>query len=185
MSRGPLVVLTDSQYERGKDDWKTVPGFESTYFQSLSMAVGGGYYFPPGHPQPGTVYFPNPVLDRAFYPAADFHRLTFEHKFSEAMRLVVALGAKQVLVEHVTGWAKEFAASLTVPVAQGDIAGDASQNTSLLFYAALPGSHEPSIPTDLAWFPHEPSWRAVAEARVESVKDRENSAGVITRIPHL
>src|SRR4051812_17600419 len=109
-----MVVLSDSSYDKGRYSWKTVPGFAQTRYCRLSTAADNAY-FPPGHPQAGTVYFESPVLPETFYPAADFHRLTFEHKFSEALRLLVGLGVREVVVEHVTGWAREFASSLSVP----------------------------------------------------------------------
>jgi hypothetical protein len=64
--------------------------------------------FPPGHPRDGVLYIGHPVLSTVYYPMAEFHRVTFEHKFCEAIELLMSLGATHLRVEHVTGWSKEF-----------------------------------------------------------------------------
>lgn len=130
----------------------------------------GQLVFPPGHPRLGGVYAIHPAQAERYYPVADFHRLNFESKCNEATRLLMALGANKIVVRHVTGWQREFAAGLTV--AAGD---DAAINSSrkarldseVLFEANLQGSAEPRLPSNLVWFDHEPNWQAVAEGRLE------------------
>ncbi|MEJ7783469.1 MAG: hypothetical protein WKF96_01615 [Solirubrobacteraceae bacterium] len=125
---------------------------------------------PVGHPLPDVVYVGNPA-NRRYYPAADFHRKVFEHKFAEAVRLVMALGATRMTVQWERGWRKELSADLDSPLhglarAVGSARATADRSSSLLFEANLLGG-EPSLPTDLVWYDHEPTWRSVADGRLK------------------
>src|SRR5262245_39354888 len=51
--------------------------------------------FPPGHPRDEVLYVGHPAVPTTYYAAAGFHQLTFEHKFAEAVELVMDLGATQ------------------------------------------------------------------------------------------
>lgn len=140
-----------------------VPRSESTVLQ-----------FPLGHPQDGVLYVCHPAVHEIYYPAAQFHRLTFEHKFSEAIELLMALGAIEISVEHQVGWGSEFSASLNVPIGKtGEQAGTAAGGHSkkqqhLLFQSSLEGTSEPLVPDGLVWYPYEPTWQIVANGRTQS-----------------
>ena len=129
--------------------------------------------FPPGHPQDDVVYVAHPLIAEVYYPLASFHRFLFEHKVTEAIRLLMSLGAKTMLVEHVDGWSREFAGNLSLPIPQLEGTAGLSASlkqkaeSSMLFRATLKGLDNPSIPSDLLWFPHEPTWQQVAEGRIK------------------
>ena len=132
--------------------------------------------FPPGHPRDRVLYVGHPAAATLYYPAAGFHRLTFEHKFAEAIRLLISLGATELEVEHRRGWSSEFAANLdlafplfSVPV-ETDAKGGRkrSGSSSALFRATLRGSENPLIPADMVWYPYEPTWELVAEGALHS-----------------
>jgi hypothetical protein len=124
---------------------------------------------PPGHPRDRVLYVGHPAAENLYYPAAGFHRLTFEHKFAEAIRLLMSLGATELEVQHLYGWSNEFAANLDVPLASAGIGVGVkggrkqSEGSSALFRATLRGSESPSIPADVVWYPHEQTWQPVAE----------------------
>lgn len=128
--------------------------------------------FPPGHPREGLLYIGHPAIPRVYYCTADFHRVTFEHKFSEAIDLLMSLGATKIKVEHIRGWAKDFSAKISVPLPEPTAKASAqaqsreSSGSKLLYSATLTGSSTPTIPDDLVWFPHEPTWQSVAKGRV-------------------
>jgi hypothetical protein len=131
---------------------------------------------PPGHPRNRVVYAGSPVVPAVYYPAASFHRLTFEHKFAEAIRLLMALGATELEVEHVVGWSDAFAVDIAalvptssgIPVAGGvNVARQRTTGQSALFHARLAGTTEPRLPDDLVWYPHEPTWQEVAKGRLD------------------
>lgn len=130
--------------------------------------------FPPGHPKLGRVlYVGHPTIPSVYYPAASFHRLTFEHKLSEAVRLLMALGATRIEVEREYGWSQEFAARLNVPLGTpGESVGAAggggrARAGQILFSARLRNTVKPAVPDGLVWYPHEETWKTVADARLQ------------------
>jgi hypothetical protein len=128
--------------------------------------------FPPGHPRDGVVYVGDPVSAELYYPGADFHRRAFEHKFSDALNLLMALAATRISVQSEEGWGRDFATSLALPLPdlvanlRGGAHGRASHESKLLFEARLSPRHPPRLPKGLTWFTHEPTWRATANARL-------------------
>jgi hypothetical protein len=127
---------------------------------------------PLGHPLFETVYVGHPARPAAYYPIADFHQRAFEHKFSEALRLVTSLGATSIKVSAVQGWGREFSAGLRVDLPTADTVGangasQESRNREFLYSAELDGSAKPVVPPDLVWFPHEDAWQEVTRQRIE------------------
>ena len=139
--------------------------------QQVSRTEATALRFPPGHPRDGVLYVGHPALPEVYYTIASFHRMAFEHKFSEAIELLMSLGANEIRVEHVRGWSREFAgsASLALPLGESINAsqdGKMSAKASLLYEATLSGSSTPLLPSGLVWYPHEPTWQAVAKGRL-------------------
>jgi hypothetical protein len=143
--------------------------------QMVGYQEAKGLLFPPGHPQAKVVYMQHPANPRLYYPIATFHRHVFEHKFSEALLLLGALGANDINVQRVKGWTREFAGELSVPIPPSAVSGQmgasgASQahtSENLLFHASLSGSDTPAMISDPVWFPHESTWQAVAKLRLD------------------
>ena len=140
----------------------SVPRSESTVLQ-----------FPLGHPQDGVLYVGHPAVREIYYPTAQFHQLTFEHKLSEAIELLMALGAIEISVEHQVGWGREFSTNLNVPTVKAGeqvgttAGGNTEKQRRLLFQISLEGISDPAVPDELVWYPHEPTWQQVAKSRVE------------------
>lgn len=160
-----LAVEAARAAARARDSGVDVLTVASTEAASLT--------FPPGHPRDGVLYVGHPAVPTTYYAAAGFHRHTFEHKFAEAVGLVMALGATQLEVEHVKGWSDQFAANLEVPLPMaGAEAGlhakqSRSHGSSALFKATLRGNANPKLPDGLVWYPHEPTWQQLAVGRLE------------------
>ena len=141
------------------------------------LAVGKseavGISFPPGHPREGVLYIGHPASPKVYYTTAEFHRVTFEHKFSEAIDLLMYLGATKIRVEHVSGWSREFSSRLSVPLSgtesSVDVHADSSRGagTSILYEATLDGTTEPKLPENLVWYPHEATWQSIAKGRIQ------------------
>lgn len=129
--------------------------------------------FPPGHPREGVLYIGHPAKPGLYSTTAEFHRVTFEHKVSEAINLLMHLGATQIKVEHVKGWSREFAANMTVPLSAageaggGEMSGGSRASSSILYEARFRGTKTPGVPQDLVWYPHEPTWQSLAKGRLE------------------
>ena len=159
------AVATALAAARARDSGVDVLTVASTEAASLT--------FPPGHPRDRVLYVGHPAVPTTYYAAAGFHHLTFEHKFAEAVELVMDLGATQLEVEHVKGWSDELAANLAVPLPMaGAEAGlhakqSRSHGSSALFKASLKGNANPKLPDGLVWFPHEPTWQQLAEGRLK------------------
>lgn len=138
----------------------------------ISKSEAAHLDFPPGHPREGVVYVGHPAMPKVYYTIADFHRITFEHKFSEAINLLMHLGATSIRVEHVRGWSKEFSTRLSVPLGEAGTTATAEAGatqraeTRLLYEATLSGAAEPRRPESLVWYPHEPTWQSIAEGRI-------------------
>ena len=133
------------------------------------------FQLPPGHPRDGVVYAGHPGIPNIYVPLADFHRLTFEHKFAEVVSLLMHLGAKTFKVEHITGWGAEFSSHLSIglpaTVPEIEVGAESSfkhqTQQTVLFHATLDNQQAPSLPTNLVWYPYEATWQQVAEGRLK------------------
>jgi len=129
--------------------------------------------FPPGHPRDGVLYVGHPTQAGVYYTMSEFHRVTFQHKFAEAVDMLMSLGAVELQVEHLAGWSKEFSASMEVGLPSADVSTKAHAGSkkaaadSLLFKAQLSGSDAPKLPKNLVWYPHEPTWQSIAKGRLK------------------
>lgn len=127
--------------------------------------------FPPGHPRKKTLYVGHPAAPDVYFPFSDFHRLMFESKYAEAISLLMALGAKNLSIEHLTGLGTEFVSGLEVPVEQVKVSAKAkatkNKGKSLIFNASLDGCHKPEVPKNLVWYHYEPTWQMVADGRTK------------------
>ena len=127
-------------------------------------------HFPPAHPRINVLYVAHPGEPNVYYTVASFHRVAFEHKFAEAVNLLMSLGANKITVEHVSGWDRKFASTISVPLPSGPSStsvGLGSEGSSkLLFEACLPNNKSKLLPTGLVWYPHEPTWKSIANGRL-------------------
>jgi len=139
----------------------------------ISKTEASTIIFPPGHPRDGILYIGHPAKPDVYYTTAEFHRVTFEHKFCEAITILMHLGATEIVVEHVRGWSRDFSSgiSVSIPTAKTSVGANAgasgAQTEALLFKATLDGTATPKLPPQLSWFPHEPTWQTIAKARLE------------------
>ncbi len=89
------------------------------------------------------------------------------------IRILMALGAKKIRVEHKSGWSKEFAARITAPLGLTgvDVGAEAGlgkhKGAELIFKAELKGSNRPSLPDNLVWYHHEATWQEIASGRMK------------------
>jgi hypothetical protein len=132
--------------------------------------------FPPGHPRSKVLYVAHP-FDRGYYvPMASFHRVLFEHKAAEAIRLLSALGARSIEVQQVTGTedSASLLASFGVPVhgIRTDIGGGVGRSRATHSSVSVLITQTPSrpahVPAGLTWYPHEALWRNMAHLRLDS-----------------
>jgi hypothetical protein len=106
--------------------------------------------FASGHPLSNVLYVGHPGRRELYFPAADFHRGVFEHKFVQAVNLLRSLGASRIVVEQVQGYAREEERSIDLPL--GFVRKKTgSSRSEAVFEARYPGSRRPVLPDDLCW----------------------------------
>lgn len=168
--RTAIVILAGEITKRIKEAWEhDIP------IMPLPFSAASEMNLKPGHPRQNLLYAAHPCDSKTYVPSADFHRLTFEHKFSELLQLLMHLGATTIDVEHVHGWERDFASRLSggggVPQAEVEASSEAEVESStkerLLYHAELDGSGDPALPDDLVWHPHEPTWQSVAKGALK------------------
>jgi hypothetical protein len=157
--------------ESSDDASPTAPSRSRTGITFLDRRDAASIIFPPGHPRPNLVYVGHPTVPNLYYTMADFHRVIFEHKFCEAINLLMNLGAREIRVEHLSGWSKEFMARIAVPLPMAEAGLEAESGKSglrsLLYEASLGGTPDPRVPDGLVWYGHEPTWRSVVDGRLK------------------
>ena len=181
LSRATVVAAIVSQLLTPPDPVETIRDIISTLWRARESGIpiievgkseAAQLHFPPGHPREKVLYVGHPAMPRVYHTIAEFHRVTFEHKFSEAINLLMHLGANHIRVEHVRGWSKEFSGRLSVGLgalgttAEGEVVAGRRAASSLLFEATLSGTMQPSLPESLVWYPHEPTWQSIAKGRL-------------------
>ena len=131
--------------------------------------------FPNGHPLGNVVYVGDPGVAGNYYPVASFHRVLFEGKVAEALRLLRNLGAEEISIEYLQGFDRSAGVDLSIAgpaQAAGEIAGSVNRTIKASSGAKVTMRLSPTtvaqIPNDLIWFHSEPFWREVASARLES-----------------
>jgi len=151
------------------------------------------FQFAAGSPVAGAIYARHPISQQIFYPIAQFHRMSFEHKFSEALHLLQALGARKLRVHHVQGMRHEGSVSVEMSggarssvtkggtdAAERPTAGDSgsdigslkgglrmvSSSDGELEFEAAYAEREPTLPGDLVWYPRESIWQQIVDARL-------------------
>lgn len=195
------IVITERNAQESTGlDWKTVASIAGSFlvggkYGLLGLAVDKAYDawqksrdagldvkqisdteaaklgFPPGHPCRGTLYVGHPTATSVYFTTASFHRMVFEHKFAEAVELLMSLGASHIEVEHVHGWSREFSAKMSAPIASTTLNASTSANSSeassILFKADFTSTKPPCLPDNMVWYTHEPSWQNVAKGRLQ------------------
>jgi hypothetical protein len=125
-----------------------------------------------GHPLTNVLYVGHPARRELYYPAAEFHRRVFEHKFVEAVTLLTSLGASRIVVQQEEGETRDRERS-SIAGGLGFTRSRKEQSWSgAEFEAEFPGSPKPFIPDGLCWYPDEQTWRMIAHTRIMGGAER-------------
>ncbi len=121
------------------------------------------------------MYVGDPGVAGNYYPVANFHRVLFERKVAEALRLLRSLGATTISIEYLEGFRRAGAVEfspIAVPGVDASIGASAessrNNSASAKFTMSLAPTMSPHIPEDLVWFRSEVLWQEIASARLES-----------------
>ena len=118
--------------------------------------------FDQGHPLTNVLYVGHPARPDLYFPVAEFHRRVFEHKFAEAVTLLVSLGASRIALRQEQGQTRETEGSA---LAQSSLALGFSRtrnersSSSAVFEAEFPGNSKPVVPDGLRWYPDQQAWQ--------------------------
>lgn len=166
---GPIWSIPVERALDARSDKATGP----MVFCATSDEVEKAGFILPGRRQLRTLYVMHPQDSNRYFPVANFHRLAFEDKFAELVRLLVALGATKVVVEHEHGWSREMGANATIPVPEEKATvgvtakGSASLQSKIVFEASYEGKAKAQVPEDLFWYRDERTWQTLAEGRIK------------------
>lgn len=178
LSANPAVVLVGAwgflkswEHDRKSREHDRRSREHDIPFLAVPFSWASELQIPPGHPRESALYAAHPSIPDSYLPVSEFHRLTFEDKFTEALRILMYLGASEIDVKHERGWGRDFAAEIDagIPGASGDasVEVDSDSNREALYHAELAGHDEPELPDDLVWLPYESTWQALVEGRME------------------
>jgi hypothetical protein len=137
----------------------------------LRKSWASRFILPPGHPRPRVVFAGHPAEPQNYIPIADFHRYSFEHKFSEILSILMHLGAQKIEVRHVRGWGQDFSERLSIGIPRATVSQGVDstrrEHSALLYEAELDGGPSVALPANLVWLPHESTWRQIVEGRTK------------------
>jgi hypothetical protein len=164
-----------SGLKRGLDDRAMIALRRRLGILMIGRTEAGALHFDQGHPLADVLYVGHPARPDLYYPAAEFHRRVFEHKFAEAVKLLTSLGASRISLTQVqgrtregeTGGSAQVGLTLGFTRTRGERSWSGAQ-----FIAEFPGSGEPAVPGDLCWYPDEHTWQMIAHTRIEGGAER-------------
>ena len=149
---------------------RSIPSLDKCTINVLTRAEASRFKFPRGDPSIGIMYAGHP-FDTIYFPIASYHRDIFEHKFVEAQRFLVGLGATEINVRYISGWSSvsHREVGLSVP-GTGGVTGNLrtarSDSQSLNYRASYHRSDKPRVVDGLLWYYHEPLWKEIANQRL-------------------
>lgn len=103
----------------------------------------------------------------------------FENKYSEALRFLMALRPKELVVECLEGWEATGSSQAEVKGlkklfgAKGEVSFNTGSKSKILcqtkFHkpSIFESIRKPSLPKDLIWFPYEEHWKTIAKGRIK------------------
>jgi len=128
--------------------------------------------FQPGHPVADTVYVGHPGVPERYYPGCDFHRALLLDKYLEAVRLLRSLGATEVTINSVSGCSTELATSAKLNTILNQLGIEVEKHSKNeedinSHWTFKEVNEAPRIPPDLFWYNDEPTWKEIANGRLE------------------
>lgn len=136
----------------------------------------------PDHLRKGGIYCQSPRNSQLYYPAEKFHGLAFEDKYTEALRVLMSLRPRHLVVEHETGYDAGLVAGCelnAVKKMKMKLKGGYTKtdHKKIVFQASFekPGLldrfKKMELPDDLSWYPHEGKWRGIVEGVRNGMKE--------------
>jgi hypothetical protein len=126
-------------------------------------------------PELNNFYIISPRNNKVYFPFEKYHSLAFEEKVNEAIRIMMHLKPRELLVVHEEGYGHGINTSTEVEAkakmfeGKGEVQLEKKTGKEVKFKASFQESKqldwEKSIqlPDDLIWYPTEEKWRSIVE----------------------
>lgn len=118
-------------------------------------------------------YIISPQNDKAYFPFEKYHSLAFEEKVNEAIKIMMHLKPRELLVVHEEGYdtgintTAEIHAKSKLIKGSGELTIDKKSDKKVMFKASFqkPRLFDRSVqlPSDLIWYPSEEKWMSIVE----------------------
>jgi|GEM_PF-2837230 len=126
-------------------------------------------------PELDKFYIVSPRNDRVYFPFEKFHSLAFEEKVNEALRILMHLKPRELLVVHEEGYdvgvdvSTEIHAKSKLVKGGGELQSHRKTDKKVMIRGTFqkPGLLERfrsvHLPDDLLWYPTEEKWRSIVD----------------------
>ncbi|MUT66153.1 hypothetical protein [Paenibacillus sp. NEAU-GSW1] len=126
-------------------------------------------------PELDKFYILSPHNNRAYFPFEKYHTLAFEEKVNEAIKILMHLKPRELLVVHEEGYEldvntnAEVKAKAKLVKGSGEMQMEKKSEKKVMFKASFqkPGLFNNfktvQLPNDLIWYPSEEKWRSIVD----------------------
>jgi hypothetical protein len=130
------------------------------------VPVDQAHAFELGYPEPGVAYVRHPVRATRLIPLASYHPTIMLEKVNDAIAMLTALGAAEIVLAYGTEVSNEVRADLELMFGLVKIGGGATkeEKVNVVYSASGTGAPPRALPP-LTWL-DEPGWRGIIDGRL-------------------
>ncbi len=130
------------------------------------VPVDQAHAFELGYPEPGVAYVRHPVRATRLIPLASYHPTIMVEKVNDAIAMLTALGAAEIVLAYSTEVSNEVRADLELMFGLVKIGGGAAkeEKVNVVYSASGTGAPPRALPP-LTWL-DEPGWRGIIDGRL-------------------
>lgn len=132
------------------------------------VPVDQAHAFELGYPEPGVAYVRHPVRATRLIPLASYHPTIMVEKVNDAIAMLTALGAAEIVLSYGTEVSNEVRADLELMFGLVKIGGGGEGSTkdkvNVVYRASGTGAPPRALPP-LTWL-DEPGWRGIIDGRL-------------------
>jgi hypothetical protein len=130
------------------------------------VAVDQAHAFELGYPEVGVAYVRHPVRATRLIPLASYHPTIMVEKVNDAIAMLTALGAAEIVLAYSTEVSNEVRADLELLFGLIKIGAEAAkeEKVNVVYRASGTGAPARALPP-LTWL-DEPGWRGIVDGRL-------------------
>ena len=132
------------------------------------VPVDQAHAFELGYPEPGVAYVRHPVRATRLIPLASYHPTIMVEKVNDAIAMLTALGAAEIVLSYGTEVSNEVRADLELMfglVKIGGTGGESMKDKVNVVYRSSGTGAPPRALPPLTWL-DEPGWRGIIDGRL-------------------